>query len=263
MGDQMYRTIKKEITDGVAVITLNRPEVRNALSLELLKELRDALAATDKDDNVDVVVLTGAGTAFSAGIDLKDFDSFRKAQTDPGFTGLFAGQETFLALAGMKKPTIAAVNGYAVTGALELVISCDIIIAASSARFADTHARVGIVPGAGMTQILPRLIGPVKAREMSFTGEFIDAAEALAFGLAARVVPDDKLMETAHDIAQKIRKTNKAALLKIKEVINTGLTLSLSDGMKLEAKEFEKWREVIDPDASRKALKEVAKEKKE
>ncbi len=133
----------------------------------------------------------------------------------------------------MKKPTIAAVNGYAVTGALELVISCDIIIAAESARFADTHARVGIVPGAGMSQILPRLVGPVKAREMSFTGEFIDAAEALSFGLVGRVVPDDKLMETALDIAEKIRKTNKGALLKIKEIINGGLRLTLADGMAL------------------------------
>jgi len=257
-----YQFIKKEVTDGVAVITLNRPEVRNALSLALLKELRDALVTADSSDDVDVVILTGAGTAFSAGVDLKDFENFKKGEDDPSFTGLFAGEEAFLAVMNMKKPIIAAVNGFAVTGALEIVISCDIIIAAQSARFADTHARVGIIPGCGMTQILPRLVGPVKAREMSFTGEFISADEALAFGLASRVVPDDRLMETALDIAGKIRKTNKRAMLKIKEMINGGLRLSLADGLALEAQEFRKWREVIDPDKSRAALKEVAKEKK-
>jgi enoyl-CoA hydratase len=257
-----YRFIKKEVVDGVAVITLNRPEVRNALSLALLKELYDALVTADASDEVDVVILTGAGSAFSAGIDMKDFDSFKLGEQDPSFTGLFAGEETFSAVMKMKKPTIAAVNGYAVTGALELVISCDIIIAAQSARFADTHARVGIVPGGGMTQILPRLVGPVKAREMSFTGEFIDAAEALSFGLVSRVVPDDKLMETVLDIAQKIRKTNKGALLKMKQLINEGLRLTLADGLALEAREFTKWRRMIDPDLSRKALKEVVKEKK-
>jgi enoyl-CoA hydratase len=257
-----YQFIKKEIVDGVAVITLNRPEVRNALSLALLKELYDALVTADASDDVDVVILTGAGTAFSAGIDMKDFDNFRLGEQDPSFTGLFAGEETFSAIMKMKKPTIAAVNGYAVTGALELVISCDIIIAGENARFADTHARVGIVPGGGMTQILPRLVGPVKAREMSFTGEFIDAAEALSFGLVSRVVPDDKLMETALDIAGKIRKTNKGALLKIKELINGGMRLTLADGLALEAREFTKWRHIIDPDRSRAALKEVVKEKK-
>ncbi len=257
-----YQFIKKEITDGVAVITLNRPEVRNALSLALLKELHDALVTADGSDDVDVIILTGAGTAFSAGIDMKDFESFKLGEKDPSFSGLFAGQETFSAIMKMKKPTIAAVNGYAVTGALELVISCDIIIAAESAKFADTHARVGIVPGGGMSQILPRLVGPVKAREMSFTGEFISAAEALSFGLVCRVVPDTMLMDTALDIARKIQKTNKGALLKIKELINEGLRLSLADGLALEARGFTAWRRMIDPERSREALKEVVKEKK-
>ncbi|MBN2223830.1 MAG: enoyl-CoA hydratase [Deltaproteobacteria bacterium] len=257
-----YRFITMEITDGVAVITLNRPEVRNALSLALLKELHDALITADGADEVQVIILTGAGTAFSAGIDMKDFESFKKGEEDPSFTGLFAGEETFSAIMKMKKPTIAAVNGYAVTGALELVISCDIIIAAESARFADTHARVGIVPGGGMSQILPRLVGPVKAREMSFTGEFINAAEALSFGLVGRVVPDDKLMETALDIAEKIKKTNRGALLKIRELINEGLRLTLADGLALEARGFAEWRRMIDPEKSREALKAVAKEKK-
>lgn len=258
-----YQFITKKVNDGVAVITLNRPEVRNALSLALLTELHDALLSADAADDVDVVILTGAGTAFSAGIDMKDFDSFKRGEEDPSFTGLFVGQETFSAIGKMNKPTIAAVNGYAVTGALELVISCDIIIAAQSARFADTHARVGIVPGGGMSQILPRLVGPVKAREMSFTGEFIDAAEALAFGLVSRVVPDDQLMATALDIAARIRKTNRGALLKIRQLINEGMRLTLADGLALEAKGFAEWRRMIDPDRSREALKAVAKEKKQ
>jgi enoyl-CoA hydratase len=257
-----YRYVTVTVNKRAAVITLNRPEVRNALSLDLLKELFEALVTCEKNDDADVIILTGAGTAFSAGIDLKDLDSFRKSEADPKSSGLFAGQEAFLALANMKKPTIAAVNGFAVTGALELVLACDIIIAGQSARFADTHARVGIVPGAGMTQILPRLVGPVKAREMSFTGEFIDANEALAFGLVSRVVPDSSLMETALETAEKISKTNKGALLKIKELINGGLRLSLKDGLALEAREFTKWREVIDPEGSRAALKTIVKEKK-
>ncbi len=237
------KNILVEKKDSVQIITINRSEARNALSLSMLKEIESAFKAADGDEDVSVVILTGAGEkAFSAGLDLNDMESFMKAEKESKSKELFAGEGAFLAVRNMKKVVIAAVNGYAVTGGLELVLGCDIVIAADTARFADTHARVGIVPGAGMTQILPRIIGTYRAKLMSFTGEFMDANEALSTGLASKVVPAGELMDEAIRIATLISSYSPDAVRRMKRMINVGGGLSLSEGMKVEAKEFSDWK---------------------
>ena len=237
------KSVLVERKDSVQIITINRPEARNALSLSMLKEIESAFKAADKDDDVSVVIFTGAGEkAFSAGLDLNDMESFMKAEKDLKSKELFAGEGAFVAVRSMKKPVIAAVNGYAVTGGLELVLGCDIVIAADTARFADTHARVGIVPGAGMTQILPRIIGAYRAKLMSFTGEFMDAGEALSAGLASKVVPAGELMNEAMRVATLISSYSPDAVRRMKRMINVGGGLTLAEGMKVEAKEFADWK---------------------
>jgi enoyl-CoA hydratase len=233
-----------ERTDAIAVITLNRPEVRNALTLSMLRDIERFFGEAGADDGVRVIVFTGAGDrAFSAGLDLSDLVSFMEAEDDPGNTELFAGERGFRAIRETKKPVIAAVNGYAVTGGLELVLGCDIIIASDTAKFGDTHAKVGVTPGAGMSQILPRIVGSYKAKLMSLTGEFMDAQEALTAGLAARVVEGKELMTEVMRLAGIIASYNNDQVRRIKRMIDDGGELSLADGMALEAREFAAWKE--------------------
>ncbi|MBN1883538.1 MAG: enoyl-CoA hydratase [Deltaproteobacteria bacterium] len=233
-----------EKKDGIAVITLNRPEVRNALNLAMLYEIERLFKEADADDDVRVIVFTGAGDrAFSAGLDLSDLRSFMAAEEDPDNTELFAGERGFRTIREMKKPVIAAVNGYAVTGGLELVLGCDIIIAADTAKFGDTHAKVGVTPGAGMSQILPRIVGSYKAKLMSLTGEFMDVQAAYTAGLVARVVEGKALMDEAMRLAGIIASFNDEQVRRIKRMIDRGGDLSLADGMALEAREFVEWKE--------------------
>jgi enoyl-CoA hydratase len=185
------------VTDGpVATITLSRPRARNAISSELLAALNEAMAAADADASVRAVVLTGADPAFCAGVDLKE-----------------VGQETSLLRTGsglhapwppISKPVIAAVNGAAVTGGLELVLNCDIVICSQRAVFADTHARVGVLPGWGLSVLLPLAVGRARARQMSFTWDFLTAEAALTAGLVSEVVPHERLLGRAHEIAGAI-----------------------------------------------------------
>ena len=256
-----YSYLLYEEKEGVAIITLNRPEKRNALSMDLLSELHRALVTAEADEGVDVVIITGAGKAFSAGIDASDFSFFTVMEGDDGFEAVQDAFGSITVLSEMTKPTIAAVNGAAVTGAFELVLRCDLIIASESARFADTHARVGIVPGGGMTQLLPRLVGAVKARDISFTGRFIGAAEAYDMGLVSRVVPDDDLLDEALAAAAAMRLCPQNALRGIKSLINRGIELPLAEGHALELEEFNRWRRSIDPARSADALKTIAKKK--
>jgi enoyl-CoA hydratase len=185
---------------GVATLTLNRPAARNALSSSLIEALRHTLAALDADDDVDVVVLTGTDPAFCAGLDLKEL----------GSTG---GNLDLLTPEGggagtpwkpISKPLIGAVNGVAVTGGLELALHCDILIASDRARFADTHARVGVMPAWGLTVHLPRAVGTRLARQMSLTGDFLTAHEALRAGLVTAVVAHEDLLEHTARIAATI-----------------------------------------------------------
>ena len=193
-----------EVSEGIATVTLNRPEKRNALNSDVLRLLPQMLTRADKDDAVDVVILTGADPAFSAGLDLKQLgdtgDNLRGTGADgaPNATGVRGPFPT------MTKPLIGAVNGVAITGGFELALNCDFLIASEHAKFGDTHSRVGVMPGWGLTVLLPQAIGVRRAKEMSLTGNFMGAEEALAFGLVNHVVPHADLMPFTRQIAKDI-----------------------------------------------------------
>jgi enoyl-CoA hydratase len=179
--------------DGIRVLTIDRPESRNALHGPLRSALCAAVDAADRDDTVRVVVLTAVDPAFSAGVD------FKRLERGPGETGTPAA-----AVRAAHKPVICAVNGACVSGALEIALSCSFIVASERARFADTHAMLGVVPTWGLTALLPRAVGVRKAREMSITGEFIDAAEAHRLGLVNHVVPHDDLVPFTLELARRV-----------------------------------------------------------
>ena len=193
-----------EVSERIATVTLNRPEKRNALNSDVLRLLPQLLAQADKDDAVDVVILTGADPAFSAGLDLKQLgdtgDNLRGTGADgaPNATGVRGPFPT------MTKPLIGAVNGVAITGGFELALNCDFLVASEHAKFGDTHSRVGVMPGWGLTVLLPQAIGVRRAREMSLTGNFMGAEEALAFGLVNHVVPHAELMPFTRQLALDI-----------------------------------------------------------
>lgn len=193
---------------GVATVTLNRPSARNAISGALLGSLRRAMVDLGTDDQVGVVILTGTDPAFCAGLDLKELSnggligSVEEDGIPPGHPWL-----------PLPKPLIGAVNGVAVTGGLELALNCDFLIASEHAQFADTHARVGILPGWGLSVLLPQRVGFAMARRMSFTGDFVDARRALEAGLVTEVVPHGELMERARTLAGTIAANNRPAVV--------------------------------------------------
>jgi enoyl-CoA hydratase len=192
MSDE--HVVLSEVTDEVAVVTINRPDARNALNTQLRRELPERLRELDADPDVRALVLTGADPAFCAGLDLKEISTM-------GLGGGDDGGASGLPFAGLTKPLIGAVNGPAVTGGFELALGCDFLIASEHARFADTHALVGVMPGWGLTVLLPQAIGIRRARQMSFTGNYIDAATALDWGLVNAVVPHGELLDTARGLA--------------------------------------------------------------
>ena len=225
--------LKVEKNDAVAVVTLNRPEAMNALSKALRSELHKALSELDRDPGVKVIVLTGAGErAFTAGLDLKELggdpDGLRAANaTEPS-------ENPAWAVIACKKPVIGAINGVAITGGFELALACDVLICSTNARFADTHARVGITPGWGLSQKLSRVIGPYRAKELSLSGNFLDAQTACDWGLANRVVAPEELMPAALKLAADMATIELDMLLEYKAMIDDGYELSMRDGLELE-----------------------------
>lgn len=216
--------------DGpVAVLTLNRPDAMNALSRALREALSNAFRTLAAERSVRVAIVTGAGRAFCAGFDLKELsesgaDAAETASNDlPDTMGAFAG------------PIIGAVNGHAITGGFELALACDVLIASTAARFADTHARVGILPGWGLSQRLPRLIGVSRAKELSFTGNFIDAEQACAWGLVNRVVAPGELLEHCRALAHAMAGCVPGVLEGYKHLIDTGLGMNLDAALEMEA----------------------------
>jgi enoyl-CoA hydratase len=193
--------LQVEVSDGIGIVTLNRPEARNALSGELVATLESSISELDGRADVASIILTGADPAFCAGFDLRNLATELRAvqvqrqQDAATHFGLLPPHGT---------PVIGAVNGAAVTGGLELALACDFLIASERARFADTHARVGAMPGGGMTIRLPQLIGINRARQMSFTGDFIGAQQAYEWGLVNEVVPHDELLPRARQVAAAI-----------------------------------------------------------
>ena len=224
--------------DGLAVVTLNRPEALNALSNELRRQFTaaiDGLAA----DGTRVIVLAGAGRAFCAGLDLREVGA--RAQGGDAAFGMERELNVVGAMDAFPGPIIGAVQGAAVTGGFEVVLACDLIIAATDARFGDTHGRVGIMPGWGMSQRLSRRIGIARAKEMSFTGNFIDAATAERWGLVNRVVPNAELLATAVKLAQEMLELPERILPRYKKLIDEGFATTLEAGMALEQEFARDW----------------------
>lgn len=218
----------------VAIVTMNRPQAMNALSSALRAELAKALRTLDADDDVAVVVLTGAGDqAFTAGLDLRELGNtqggvFEAVGADPNANPVAA-------ISGCSKPVIGAINGVAVTGGFEVALACDILICSDTARFADTHAKVQVMPGWGLSQRLARLIGAGRAKEMSFTGRFVDAATAERWGLVNTVVPAARLIDEAVALGEAIAANSAQMVREYKSLINDGLALPLGDALAMES----------------------------
>lgn len=222
--------------EGIVTLTLNRPHVMNALSRELRAALVRAFRDVEADDGVGVVILTGAGRAFTAGLDLKELGG----ETDllPDVRDAVGGGEGVVeALEACTRPVIGAVNGVAITGGFELALACDLLIASTEARFADTHARVGIFPGWGLSQKLARIVGPGRAKELSLTGNYCTAEQALAWGLVNRVVEPWELLPTCKALARDMLSCDQSILRAYKRVIDAGFRTTLREGLALELRE--------------------------
>jgi enoyl-CoA hydratase len=213
--------INVEKSDGLAIVTLNRPQAMNALSGALRTAIAHTFEELEADPNIRVAVLTGAGKAFCAGLDLKELG----ASAD-GINSTVTTLDPVTAIGKFKGPVIGAINGVAITGGFELALACDVLIASTQARFADTHARVGILPGWGLSQKLSRLIGIYRAKEASLTGNFIDAATAERWGLVNRVVEPDILVETAVKLARDMLTVEPSMLAAYKKLIDEGFGMN-------------------------------------
>jgi len=220
-----------EKSDGVATVTLNRPKSLNALSARLRGELAEAFDDLQQDREVNVAILTGAGRAFCAGIDLKELGGGAPEQ-EAGF----GGRSPVRAMARFEGPIIGAINGHAITGGFEIALACDILIASTEAKFADTHARVGILPGWGLSQRLSRLIGISRAKELSLSGNFLLAAQAEAWGLVNRVVEPDQLLLACRALAADIRSCVPDIMRSYKRLIDEGFGMPFADAMAHEVK---------------------------
>lgn len=233
---------------GVATVTLNRPEAMNALSQALRSELYHAMTGIEGDAEVRCVILTGAGDrAFTAGLDLKELGAQQGALGSANATG--AQENPVKAIEVCSKPVIGAINGVAITGGFEVALACDILIASDTARFADTHARVGVMPGWGLSQKLSRLIGVGRAKELSLSGNFLDAAMAERWGLVNRVVPADQLMPVARKLAADIASADAAFIANYKKLIDDGFALPFGEAMALEHRVSSAANRAVTPEA--------------
>ncbi len=235
-----------EKTGAVALVTLNRPDAMNALSRQLRAQLDQAMRALSDDDSVSVVVLTGAGRAFTAGLDLKELAGSPDAMSAANSTS--PAENPALAILQCPKPVIGAINGVAITGGFEVALACDVLIASTQARFADTHARVGIMPGWGLSQKLPRIIGISRAKELSLSGNFLDAQTALAWGLVNRVVEPGALVETAMKLAQDMATIPAETLALYKSIIDEGYAVSLGEGLAVEHRRSSAHNRTVTPE---------------
>lgn len=217
---------------GYAVLTLNRPKALNALSRDLMAQMAAAIDQLEEDPAVRVLILTGAGRAFCAGLDLKELGSGRGSLGE-GESGV-AARDPVAALERFSGPVIGAINGPAVTGGFELALACDVLLASPQARFADTHARIGIAPAWGLSQKLSRVIGPYRAREYSLTGNWIGADEASRFGFVNHVVPADELLAVALRMASDMLGALPEMLVRYKSIIRDGYALNFADALSLE-----------------------------
>ena len=233
----MEEILLVEVDRRVATVTLNRPAVRNALSAALRGMLASTLESLDGDDAIDVIILTGADPAFCAGVDLKELGG-----TSGGGGGDIRGLvEVGSPFGPLSKPIIGAINGVAVTGGFELALNCDFLIASEQASFADTHARVGIQPGWGLTVLLPQAIGLRRAREMSTTGNFVDARTALEWGLVNRVVAHGELLPICRALAADIVSNDQAGVRRILRTYAESADITALPARRLEAEVSVEW----------------------
>ena len=249
----MSDVVLAEVADRIATITLNRPDARNAINRELSYALWDAMLAAGDDPAVDAVVLTGADPAFSAGVDLKEMSG----QVPPSAAGRAAGlgpergtNGLYRFLPVIDKPVIGAVNGVAVTGGLEIALQCTFLVASDRARFADTHARVGIMPGGGMTVLMAQSMGLRRAVELSLTGNFLTADQALQLGLVNHVVPHDELLPFARKLAGDMVSNDQRGVRRLlqhyREIANAA---TLDEAHRIEGEMAEAW-EIVPADVA-------------
>lgn len=229
------KNISLEKEDGLAIITITRPPM-NTLNTETLFEMREILNVLEKDNTVKILIITGAGEkAFVAGADISEMKDKTETQ---GLEFGKLGQSVLNQIENSAKPVIAAVNGYALGGGTELAMACDIIIASEKAKFGQPEINLGLIPGFGGTQRLPRLVGKNIAKELIFTGDIIDANEAYRIGLVNKVVKQEELLQFAKEVAKKILTKGLIAVKLAKSAINKGIELGLEKALELEAKNF-------------------------
>lgn len=230
-----YETLIVDISDDVALITLNRPDALNALSPQLLGELAHAMEEADNNDKVRCIILTGSDKAFAAGADITEMadKSFVDVVTNPLFG------DNFERIERIRKPVIAAVSGYALGGGCELAMACDFIIASETAKFGQPEINLGVIAGLGGSQRLTRFVGKSKSMDMHLTGRFMDAAEAERAGLVSRVVPAKKLLEEARAAAHKIAEKSQIAVKAAKDVVNRSYETTLAEGIRYEKAVFQ------------------------
>jgi enoyl-CoA hydratase len=231
-----YQTIEVQTEAGkVGIITLNRPQQLNALNEQLMNELGEALKAFDADEAIGCIIITGSPKAFAAGADIGAIANYHFV--DAYKSDLIT--RNWEHIRSVRKPVIAAVSGFALGGGCELAMMCDFIIATENARFGQPEIKIGVIPGAGGTQRLPRAVGKAKAMDMALTGRLMDAAEAERAGLVSRIVPVDKLMEEALGAALMICDFSQLATMATKESINRAFESGLSDGVMFERRLFQ------------------------
>jgi len=229
-----FELIRYEVKDGVALVTLNRPEVLNALTSDLLRELAEVPHLVTEDTSIRAVIFTGEGRAFAAGADIPEIAALADVFIAREFSLL--GQEVFSEIANLPLPTIAAINGYALGGGLELALACDIRVASPSAKLGLPEVGLGLIPGFGGTQRLPRIVGLGRALELILTGRQVPAEEALAMGLVNHLAEDP--LAFAFEIAEKIKQNAPIAMALAKEAVYRGLDIPLPEGMEIEADLF-------------------------
>jgi enoyl-CoA hydratase len=230
-----YENLLIETQDGIATITINRPQVLNALNTATLKELKSAFCELNGDPAVKVIILTGTGKAFVAGADISEMKPLTAAQ---GREFGLLGQTVFTSIENLSKPVIAAVNGFALGGGTELALSCDLIYASERAKFGQPEVGLGVTPGFGGTQRLPRRVGMAMAKELIFTGKLINGTEAKAIGLANKVLPPEELMEAVMGLAKEIASKGQVSVKLCKAAINRGMDVDINSALTIEADAF-------------------------
>ena len=239
MENHSDRLVLVSERDGVATVVLNRPSARNALNHALLTQLRDEFRRLASDESVGAVVLTGTDPAFCAGLDLKELSSGVRL-LDPS-SG--ADEPPWLPWPAIEKPIIGAINGPAITGGFELALNCDFLVASERAVFADTHARVGVLPAWGLSVLLPQRVGFAMARRISFTGDFVDAEAALRCGLVTQIVEHDRLVPDAQAVAATIAANHRPAVLALRRSYQQIESAVVGAGLEIEQATARLWRE--------------------